>query len=95
MIHLVLMPLDGVKMSATVHLRYFSDSVSPGLSSSKMMLAIQKRPRECTIWIESMPRENVWLSCSAFRFSYVLHTWPRLPNSSTRLAMLRSKKRVL
>ena len=39
-----------------------------------------------------MPRVNGWLSSFAFRLSYVLHTWTRLPNSSTRFVMLRSKK---
>ena len=44
--------------SASSHLRYFSGNIRPGRSSSKSTLAIQKRPRECAIWIELMPRVN-------------------------------------
>ena len=69
---------------STVHLRYFSGSVSPGRSSSQRTLAIQKRPRECTIWIELMPRVNGWLSFSACRLSYVLHTWMKVQSDSHR-----------
>ena len=67
----------GQKHSAAqspVHLRYLSGNVSPGRSSSNRMLAIQKGPRARTIWKELIPRENGWLSFSAFRLSYVLHT---------------------
>jgi hypothetical protein len=42
----------------TAYRRYFSGKVSPDRSSSNKTLAIQKRPLQCTIWIELIPRVN-------------------------------------
>lgn len=51
------------------HLRYFPGSVSPGRSSSHKILAIQKRPCACTIWMELTPRANGLASFASCRLS--------------------------